>query len=112
MKIDLEIIAHMLAKAAEALFEKAKREQEAKAPPPEGKIKRPVGRPRKYIKTLKNRLNSRGRPKGAKNWTNEEKDIAINVWVQTASFDDVAAAVNRSRHGAEAMIYKILKAGL
>jgi len=108
MKIDLEIIAHILAKAAEALFEKAKREQEAKVPPPEVKIKRPVGRPRKTIKTL----NSRGRPKGAKNWTDEEKDIAINVWVQTASFDDVAVAVNRPRRGAEAMIYKILKAGL
>ena len=102
---DYETIAYMFARAAEALIEKAQRDQEAKAQPPKVEIEQPVKRKRKFS------LSYKGKPKGAKNWSQSEKDHAITVWAQTNSYDDVAANLNRSRVGVRVMIHKLLRSG-
>jgi len=102
--LDYETIAYMFARAAEALIEKAQREQEAKAPIQEVKTEQPKVS-RKFSP------NYKGKPKGSKNWSQSEKDHAITVWAQTNSYDDVAADLNRSTVGVRSMIHKLLRSG-
>lgn len=100
--LDYETIAYMFARAAEALMEKAQREQEAETPPQEEETPQPKGS-RKFSEKYK------GRVKGSKNWSQSEKDHAITVWSQTTSYEDIAAGLNRPVAGVKVMIGKMLK---
>lgn len=102
--LDYETIAYMFARAAEALIEKAQREQEAKAPPQKVETK-PIKASRKFSP------NYKGKAKGSKNWSQSEKDHAITVWAQTTNYEVIAAELNRPLAGVKIMIGKMLKAG-